>query len=118
MRTWQSYFCPSGTIVPRPCAPGGFCEQGVGSAQPCPVLTTSPPLSDSLSDCTCEIGLYNNASDGGVQCLTCPVGTACNNLGVTLASLPLKPGYYRPSTSSVDVRKCSDAGAGCGTATE
>ena len=39
-----------------------------------------------------------------VQCLPCPVGTDCAAQGSTLEALPLRKGYYRLDTTSVDVR--------------
>ena len=41
--------------------------------------------------------------------MLCPVGSACLGSGVTLASLPLKPGYYRTDNASNDLRRCPDA---------
>ena len=32
------------------------------------------------------------------------VGTRCDRVGVTLARLPVRRGYWRPSNSSIDVR--------------
>jgi len=69
----------------------------------------------SLSECICEYGYYNSFMGIGdnVTCEVCPVGTDCHSRGTTLATLNLKPGYYRPSATSIDVRICTDAGANC-----
>ena len=42
-----------------------------------------------------------------------PIGTDCVGLGVTLATLPIKRGYYRASSRSTNVVRCSDSGVGC-----
>ena len=50
------------------------------------------------------------------DCCPCPIGTDCNAailLPITLADLPLSPGYFRPNSSSIDVRRCPDAAANC-----
>ena len=47
-----------------------------------------------------------------------PIGTDCVSLGVSLATLPIRRGYYRASSRSTNVVRCSDSGAGCGTSNE
>ena len=42
-----------------------------------------------------------------------PVGTECTQSGVTLLDVPIKPGYFRLSARSMDVRRCPDAAANC-----
>ena len=44
-----------------------------------------------------------------VECHRCPIGSACEESGNTLASLPLLPGYWRTSNQSSDLRRCPDA---------
>ena len=46
------------------------------------------------------------------RCCVCPIGTDCPG-GVTLANLPVVPGYYRRSPDQIDVRRCPDASANC-----
>jgi len=69
----------------------------------------------SLSECICEYGYYNSFMGVGdnVTCEVCPVGTDCQSRGTTLATLNIKPGYYRSSASSIDVRICTDASSNC-----
>ena len=45
------------------------------------------------------------------------VGTNCSAGAITLGHLPLHPGYYRPSPTSLDVRKCPDAQSNCSLST-
>jgi len=49
-------------------------------------------------------------------CRVCFVGTRCPEgvSGLTRATLPLDPGYYRPTTESIDVQRCPDAERSCG----
>ena len=42
-----------------------------------------------------------------------PIGTECVTLGATLATLPTRRGYYRASSRSTNVVRCSDSGVGC-----
>ena len=78
--------------------------------------TSESPLgATSLTECVCEYGYYNSFLGVGdnVTCEVCPVGTDCEARGTTLATLNVKPGYYRSSPTSIDVRICTDAGANC-----
>lgn len=43
-------------------------------------------------------------------CIPCPVGADCSAGAETLLRLKLKPGYYRVSSTSNDVRRCPDHG--------
>jgi len=38
-------------------------------------------------------------------------GTECNTIGMKMQELPLKPGWWRISNTSVDVQQCDDHGA-------
>ena len=69
--------------------------------------------STSIADCLCDRLYYNNDTAGEVQCLRCVVGTDCGAPGSMLSTLHIRPGYYRPSPSSIDVRMCLDAGSNC-----
>ena len=73
--------------------------------------TTLGPNSTQKSACVCNTGYYKTID--GPWCALCPVGTNCSNPGVTLDALPIKPGYYRRSNATVDVRICGDASANC-----
>ena len=77
---------------------------------PCPThSTTAAESSTLLEQCLCDAEYYNANTTGGVTCVLCPVGTLCFEAGVSLGSLPLGTGYYRPSRDSLDVRRCPDA---------
>ena len=47
------------------------------------------------------------------RCCTCPVGSDCSGGAITLADLPILPGYFRRSFDHIDVRRCPDAAANC-----
>ena len=119
-------------IVPFACPPGFWCTAGltvaceVGFFNPasdannqsaciqCPEHATTIGLNAThLLDCICEPGYYNHRLNG-VECLRCPVGTRCDTPGSTLGRLWVRPGYYRPSNASIDVRVCADSSANCG----
>jgi hypothetical protein len=56
----------------------------------------------------------NRTGDGMVTCRHCTSGTDCaNRYGITLRTLPVSRGFWRPSPTSRDVRRCPDAGVGC-----
>ena len=117
------------------CPPGYFCEGGF--ATPCarsyynplagqylraaclscpPSTTTEGSAATSVGECLCNKGYYNSRStaNNSVECEMCPVGSVCVEAGTSLASLPLKAGYYRTGGDSDDLRRCPDAGANSG----
>ena len=69
-----------------------------------------------MDQCLCNKGYYNarSAANNSVECALCPVGSACVEAGTSLASLPLKVGYYRTGSDSDDLRRCPDAGVDSG----
>ena len=55
-------------------------------------MSESPEASTSRAACVCLEGYYDNDPDPEeVECLLCPVGSACEGNGVTLLALPLAP---------------------------
>ena len=51
-----------------------------------------------------------NATGPDAACRPCVVGVDCSAWGSELTHLELRPGYWRPSADSVDVRRCRDGG--------
>ena len=117
------------------CPPGYVCEGGSATAcarsyynplagqylrsacLSCPSsTTTASSAATSVGECLCNKGYYNSrsASNNTVECALCPVGSACVEAGTSLATLPLKAGYYRTGNDSDDLRRCPDAGANSG----
>ena len=83
----------------------------------CPLSTTTEKdAATSVEQCLCNKGYYNarSAANNSVECALCPVGSACVEAGTSLASLPLKVGYYRTGSDSDDLRRCPDAGVDSG----
>ena len=110
----EKFPCPATTYNPLPNAfEPTSCER-------CPERTetvdrgnlTEPAT--SREDCVCSAGFYlapDDHTDGDrceQSCCRCPVGTTCDTASISLATLPLRRGYYRPSRNSVDVRRCPD----------
>ena len=128
--------------TPIPCPLGHWCTAGATVActsgtynnatnadlatacRPCPSKAASGVASTSIDQCYCEAGYYDTAGTKPVECVPCFIGTACTSAyaqaqtGVTLATLPIAPGYYRLSNASSDVRRCPDAAANCSDAPE
>ena len=64
----------------------------------------------SMSSCFCEAGFYDAADGrGSLQCTGCPIGANCSASAISLSTLPLQRGYFRPSAASLDLRRCPDA---------
>ena len=103
-----SYSCPRGTW-------NNLTGQDDSSkCRPCPDperMTTLYEGTASVEDCVC-LASYYKASNG--SCLVCPVGTECSEAGVSISTLPVIAGYFRASNTSIDVRRCPDAGENCG----
>ena len=120
------FYCRGGFRYP--CDKGEFNTQtrqsSDGACQSCPDrATTLFSASISLEQCVCQTGYFDVSatqtlpqSNASVECLTCGVGTDCPDgvEGITLETLPLKEGYYRPTAASTDIRLCPDASTDCG----
>ena len=130
--------CPPGTWSDKtglrsagecdPCPAGSWCSAGFmiscpdntfnyltnqdnqGACTPCTDNAIADPGSSSVSACKCAKDYYDTNDDPEVvKCRRCPIGSACDESGHTLASLPLLPGYWRTSNQSDDLRRCPDA---------
>ena len=123
---------PAETVVEeKSCPPGFWCtagrsvkcavatyqpllsRDGAEACKPCPAFaTTDGDAKSNVTECVCMETYFdsNSAVDpvNGPVCDPCPVGTDCASLGSTRRALKLKPGYWRPSERSIDVRQCPD----------
>ena len=71
--------------------------------------SSSPSGSVSISQCLCSKGLYNSKhATNEVVCETCTAGSSCPTIGTVTANLTISKGWYRTSSSSVDLRQCPD----------
>ncbi|KAL3930332.1 MAG: hypothetical protein SGPRY_001582 [Prymnesium sp.] len=95
-------YCPAG--APNPLG----CESGAGI----PFAVTNKRRAIGPAACVCEAGHFNNTLRNW-SCVVCPSGTDCRSAGFTLATLPVRPGYFRRNPESVDVRRCPDAASNC-----
>ena len=67
---------------------------------------------ESVSSCFCEASFYDAADgQGALDCRPCPIGANCSAGAISLRTLPLQRGYFRPSAESLDMRRCPDASA-------
>ena len=137
-------WCTAGLVVPCPLGTYNPLEdqEFATACILCPLHSfTRGTNSTSRADCVCNKGYFDaNASlavdedlisamqaagnapatviADVVSCEVCPVGVGCTEPGSTLELLPLSKGYHRQSTSTVDIRRCPDAGAGCAGASQ
>ena len=126
------YFCPNtSTITPVSAPPGYYTNAGATEPKACEIgthtdfasgLATSrfackrcPQFSTTvhiaqhgISACVCQPMYYRNASAGKnhSQCLPCPEHCDCPRINTTVDRLRVSPGYWRPSQTSLDVRRC------------
>ena len=129
--------CPSGRFKPyrahatcQSCLPGSFQPMaGAASCSPCPMGTyqraheaTScdvcpenrrPSQTNGSTMCICEVGFFEDYDSSEPTCERCGVGLDCLRPGMTRSGLTLSVGYWRPSSDSLDVRRCTDSGMNC-----
>ena len=58
-------------------------------------------------ECQCVVGFY--LEPGGGLCTPCPAGTTCDGAGTSLATIPVKRNFWRPSSTSSDAQPCPHA---------
>ncbi len=81
-----------------------------GSCKPCPDFSQSPSNSTSLRDCICRAGYYDSEpAEDQVVCEICAAGSLCPTIGSTIETLNITHGWYRTSSSSIDIRRCPDS---------
>jgi len=134
-----TYQDSAGASSCRRCAPGHWCtvseqvpcgenkwnDEGGSHDQRacrlCPPFSSTVGVHDALSrdQCLCDVDHFDNSLATGAKapnCQQCRVGTSCPERGTTLETLPLRPGYWRASVTSLDVRRCPDAAVNCASA--
>ena len=96
---WAGHFCPLGTVEPRPCGTGKYC-QGYD-------LTGRLGATAALP---CEEGTYSNTTrlSSAADCQGCPEGHACST-GST-APVRCSPGTYAPAPGRLPTCKVCPAG--------
>mmetsp|Transcript_10844 Transcript_10844/g.36820 ORF Transcript_10844/g.36820 Transcript_10844/m.36820 type:complete len:1652 (+) Transcript_10844:467-5422(+) len=97
--------CPVGQY--KDAAGNTLCRQcaDLGAAD----LTTAEAGASSVDDCICPAGLFRaDGKEGGdVSCKACDaVSMDCSAGGASLESLVLRPGFFRASSNTTDVRRC------------
>lgn len=100
--------CTAGLVVPCPLNTynNETGQQFATSCVRCPIFSeTAGDSSTSLDDCTCETGYYDSDNGPGVDCLSCPHGTACTG-GATIERLPVLAGRWRTGADSSVIETC------------
>jgi len=88
------------------CAPGTYSNiRGQVTCNQCDGNSQSIPGSCVCDRCDKGYYYFNGA------CATCPHGTNCTSEDVTLEYLPIKKSYWRASSQSTKIRKCTLKGA-------
>lgn len=100
--------CTAGKTIP--CRPATYNNQTnadlATACTECPRHAISPEGSTSIRDCVCMERFYDDSPPGSsASCMPCFAGTACELgvVGLTIATLPIKRGYFRTSSTSIDV---------------
>jgi len=120
-RGGERFPCPVGTYnaVPERYDRDLHCVRcDMTSAQ----STTAPPNGTlgalSIDECICNVGFFDNATirnaTSGPDCKPCVLGLECQGrTGLTLQALPVRRGFWRPSSLSSHVQACPDQMTGC-----
>ena len=106
----KGYWCSAANEIP--CVENTYNNVtdaiDAGACKLCPLMSKSLAASTSRGACICLEGYYDNdPRQEEVKCVPCTVGSACAGSGITLALLPLKPGY----TTAPTTRQTTCAGA-------
>lgn len=76
------YYGPlDGVTLPEGCPPDHYCEYGSESPVRCMNHSTSPELSESIANCTCDDGFFRTHDH---QCTICPEGQFMGAEGVCI----------------------------------
>lgn len=114
--------CQRGFYLETNLSNTGLHASTIGTCTACPLHATGDEGSASILGCYCEAGHFDNSTSTSapVKCEPCAIGTACRPgrdrmaaSRLTLATLPIAPGYYRLSNNTDDIRRCPDASTGC-----
>ena len=91
------------TLSCEPCQVGEYCVAGTQVGTRCPLAhsTTFGRGARGKDDCVCQAGYFL----GNNSCEVCPGGTDCSSVGVSVASLPLLPGWWRLQNST-QIERC------------
>ena len=119
LRYWKSDTecapCPAGTTSATVDATTCVCPatrywETPDTCSVCPEGKSSYAINSN--ECVCPAGSFQPGGNANASCLECPVGVGCGNAGpgVTLATLPLKPNYWRVSPNSTAIGPCYTAG--------
>ena len=122
--TDPGFYAPTGSTHQTPCRVDTFNPHAEQSSDAACVSCPTNSITDgeigqlSITACVCKRDYYDTDDDlKQVNCSACPSGTDClQAAGNTLVSLPVKRGYYRLHSRSIDVRHCPDAEANCSNA--
>ena len=108
------HYCPENTSVPIPCPVGTHNpEEGAAAVFAC-VYCSAEQYSDILGNagyCVCAPEYYDTRrTSPAPTCARCPIGTNCTTPNITVESMPMRYGYWRPvMTSANNVTICPDA---------
>ena len=116
------YCATSGlTTVTGPCTAGYYCKEGATTATPtdgttgniCPYGHYCP--AGSISPIACPIGKYLDVKGKSLStdCLACPTGKVCNDLGLISPSENCPEGYYCPFETGVQKKYPCPPGFKC-----
>jgi hypothetical protein len=106
--------CPPGTFsadgsdVCTLCEIGKYSNTNASTAcTACPesTRTTFAMGAQTLSECVPDKE-QNSYMDNEGKPKTCPIGAICNQVGLTIKTLMIKPKYWRSSNESLDIREC------------
>ena len=112
----KGHQCLGSSIEPMACPVATYSGAGSGTsrgictecAKTLSHATTLSVMSDAETDCCCSEAFYETETAEGQRiCEPCDEErAACDRPGISLRTLPLEPGFWRVSETSVELRAC------------
>lgn len=86
--------CADGTAAPT---------SATAECAACPANATS---NATHTLCLCDAGYYGTTVNGAFTCVACPEGADCSQPGTTLETLTALPGWWTPTSGSLQFYRC------------
>ena len=100
-------FSSSGASSCSECPPGRFAANDESLS--CEICGEGSEPTDSKDKCVCSVGMYTlNRSRLNPTCEPCPSRVICTDTDQLLQEWQLKPGFWRHSTDTLEIRRCPE----------
>lgn len=99
-----TFAAASGSTTCTTCSEGSIAPTAATfECAACPAHAISNP---THTQCLCDVGYYGTAVEGAFTCVACPEGADCSQPGTTLETLTALPGWWNPTSGSLQFYRC------------